>query len=64
MILGLRRMVVEGPDFNNFFAYVEVANFEVASDAFTTFKATSFVSCRLLNSYAAVTITSFRIFCN
>lgn len=34
-------MVVEGPEFNNFFTYVEVANFEVASDAFTTFKVTS-----------------------
>lgn len=31
-------MVLEGPEFQKFFDYVEVANFEVASDAFTTFK--------------------------
>lgn len=31
-------MVLEGSEFQKFFDYVEVANFEVASDAFTTFK--------------------------
>lgn len=32
------RMLLEGPLFMNFFEKVEVANFEVASDAFSTFK--------------------------
>mmetsp|Transcript_11561 Transcript_11561/g.34696 ORF Transcript_11561/g.34696 Transcript_11561/m.34696 type:complete len:336 (+) Transcript_11561:410-1417(+) len=31
-------LVLEGSEFQKFFDYVEVANFEVASDAFTTFK--------------------------
>lgn len=35
---SIAKMVLEGPEFNKFFTYVEVANFEVASDAFTTFK--------------------------
>lgn len=34
----LLRLVLEGPRFQDFFDKVEVANFEVASDAFTTFK--------------------------
>lgn len=34
----LYRLVLEGPRFQDFFDKVEVANFEVASDAFTTFK--------------------------
>ena len=33
------RLVLEGPLFQNYFAKVEVSNFEVASDAFSTFKA-------------------------
>lgn len=32
------RLVLEGPQFYTFFDMVEVANFEIASDAFTTFK--------------------------
>lgn len=35
---SIAKMVLEGPEFNKLFSYVEVANFEVASDAFTTFK--------------------------
>lgn len=35
---SIAKMVLEGPNFVQFFTYVEVANFEVASDAFTTFK--------------------------
>lgn len=35
---GTDRLVLEGSEFQKFFDYVEVANFEVASDAFTTFK--------------------------
>lgn len=33
-----RRLVLEGPLFAQFFEKVEVTNFEVASDAFATFK--------------------------
>ena len=33
-----RRMVLEGPLFGEYFRQVEVSNFEVASDAFQTFK--------------------------
>ena len=33
-----RRMVLEGPLFGEYFRKVEVSNFEVASDAFQTFK--------------------------
>eukprot|EP00955_Chlamydomonas_euryale_P041322 351955-Chlamydomonas_euryale.AAC.13 len=33
-----RRMVLESPMFMEFFTNVEVANFEIASDAFSTFK--------------------------
>lgn len=33
-----RRMVLEGPLFKEYFKKVEVSNFEVASDAFQTFK--------------------------
>ena len=32
------RLVLEGPLFGQFFEKVEVTNFEVASDAFATFK--------------------------
>ena len=32
------RLVLEGPLFNQYFSLVEVSNFEVASDAFSTFK--------------------------
>ncbi len=32
------RIVLEGPLFEQYFKKVEVSNFEVASDAFTTFK--------------------------
>ncbi len=32
------RMVLEGPLFQEYFKKVEVSNFEVASDAFQTFK--------------------------
>ncbi|KAK9814446.1 hypothetical protein WJX72_006019 [[Myrmecia] bisecta] len=35
---SLARMVLEGPLFNQYFEKVEVSNFEVASDAFSTFK--------------------------
>ena len=34
----MRRLVLEGPLFAQFFEKVEVTNFEVASDAFATFK--------------------------
>ena len=34
----LCRIVLEGPLFEQYFKKVEVSNFEVASDAFTTFK--------------------------
>lgn len=34
----MRRLVLEGPLFTQFFEKVEVTNFEVASDAFATFK--------------------------
>lgn len=37
-LLSLLRAVLEGPVFLRFFDKVEVANFEVASDAFSTFK--------------------------
>lgn len=32
------RLVLEGPLFQHYFDKVEVSNFEVASDAFSTFK--------------------------
>ncbi len=32
------RMVLDGPLFKEYFDKVEVSNFEVASDAFSTFK--------------------------
>jgi calcium binding protein 39 len=35
---AIAKLVLEGPRFQDFFDKVEVANFEVASDAFTTFK--------------------------
>ncbi len=35
---SIARLVLEGPLFAEFFHKVEVTNFEVASDAFTTFK--------------------------
>lgn len=38
------RIVLEGPLFEQYFRKVEVSNFEVASDAFTTFKASLYVS--------------------
>lgn len=45
----LYRLVLEGPRFQDFFDKVEVANFEVASDAFTTFKVREpLCACRLL----------------
>ena len=36
--------MLEGPLFKQYFKKVEVSNFEVASDAFTTFKASLLVS--------------------
>lgn len=35
---ALRRIVLESPMFMEFFARVQIANFEIASDAFSTFK--------------------------
>ena len=34
----MRRMVLEGPLFGQYFEKVQATNFEVASDAFQTFK--------------------------
>jgi hypothetical protein len=42
-------MVLTGPKFMSFFEKVEVANFEIASDAFTTFK----VRARRVGAYGA-----------
>ena len=39
------RLVLEGPLFEQYFEKVEVSNFEVASDAFSTFKARLSSSC-------------------
>lgn len=36
--MALSRLVLEGPLFAHYFEKVEVSNFEVASDAFATFK--------------------------
>ena len=49
---GVPRMVLEGPEFQKFFDYVEVANFEVASDAFTTFKVQGMPRCKVLGAAA------------
>lgn len=35
---ALCKMVLEAPSFWNFFKYVELSTFDVASDAFATFK--------------------------
>ena len=43
----MRRIVLEGPLFEQYFQKVEVTNFEVASDAFSTFK----VSALPINVY-------------
>lgn len=45
-------MVLEGPLFELYFDKVEVSNFEVASDAFSTFKV-SFTSLKLQLELAA-----------
>ena len=37
------RIVLEGPLFEQYFEKVEVTNFEVASDAFSTFKVSFFL---------------------
>ena len=37
----LSRLVLQGPLFQRYFEKVEVSNFEVASDAFSTFKVSS-----------------------
>jgi len=34
----IHRLVLDGPLFQHYFEKVEVSNFEVASDAFSTFK--------------------------
>jgi calcium binding protein 39 len=35
---GLAKSILDSPRFWNFFAYVELSTFDVASDAFATFK--------------------------
>lgn len=35
---ALARIILYGEDFYNFFKYVEVSTFDIASDAFSTFK--------------------------
>ena len=39
------RLVLEGPLFGHYFDKVEVSNFEVASDAFSTFKVSACTCC-------------------
>lgn len=34
----LAKLVLEAPEFFNFFGYVEMSTFDIASDAFSTFK--------------------------
>ena len=41
----LPRLVLEGPLFQHYFDKVEVSNFEVASDAFSTFKVDCTPTC-------------------
>ena len=45
----VHRLVLEGPLFGHYFEKVEVSNFEVASDAFATFKVGSMHSYWLLS---------------
>ena len=35
---ALARIILNSEDFYNFFKYVEVSTFDIASDAFSTFK--------------------------
>ena len=50
-------MVLEGPLFELYFEKVEVSNFEVASDAFSTFKVSA-VSLSLLNRFKYLDLIS------
>lgn len=44
----LAKLVLESPEFFTFFRYVEVSTFDIASDAFSTFKVLALVSVLLL----------------
>jgi len=44
----LVRMILEFDEFYNFFAYVEVSTFDIASDAFSTFKVSPFIQFSLV----------------
>lgn len=39
---ALTRIILNSDDFYNFFKYVEVSTFDIASDAFSTFKVSYF----------------------
>lgn len=47
LLHALCRLVLQGPLFQQYFEKVEVSNFEVASDAFSTFKVPAKIPVRV-----------------
>lgn len=46
---ALAKIMIYSDDFYNFFRYVEVSTFDIASDAFSTFKVYAYVHTQLNN---------------
>lgn len=47
---ALAKIMLNSDDFYNFFTYVEVSTFDIASDAFSTFKVSVFSYAKSHNS--------------
>lgn len=46
---ALAKIMIYSDDFYNFFRYVEVSTFDIASDAFSTFKVHTYIHTQLNN---------------
>lgn len=46
---ALAKIMIYSDDFYNFFRYVEVSTFDIASDAFSTFKVYTYIRTQLNN---------------